>query len=60
MRALGEHLHIGLVVGVDLTALEDLERYGTVLIVGKERSATRFAYILHDATHAHWAVEFLA
>ena len=59
MSALGKHLHVFLVALVDLAALQNLERHGAVLIVGKERAAARLTHILHHAADAHRAVQLL-
>ena len=58
--SLCEHFHILLVVLVYLTALKNLKAYCTILIVGKERTATGFANILNHTTHAHRTVELLS
>ena len=60
MSALGEHLHILGIVLVDLTALENLQTHGAILVVGEERTATGFAHVLYDTAHAHRTVELLA
>ena len=60
VSALCEHLHVGLVISVDLAALEYLERYGAVLVVGQEWSAAGLAHVLHHAAHAHRAVQLAA
>ena len=57
MGALGEHLHVGLVVGINLAALENLQANGAILVVGKEWAATRLAYILNYTAHTHGAIE---
>ena len=57
MCALCEHLHISLIVGVDLRTLEDLQADGTILVVGEERASTRLTDILHHATYTHRTVE---
>ena len=54
---LGEHLHVGLVVGVDLAALKDLQGYGAILIISEERASSRLAYVLYNAADTHRAVE---
>ena len=60
MSALGEHLHILGVVLVDLTAFENLQAHGSVLVVGEERTTARFAHVLHNTADAHRSVELLA
>ena len=57
MGALGEHLHVGLVVGINLTALENLQANGAILVVGEERATTRLTHILHNTTDAHRTVQ---
>ena len=59
VRTLREHLHISLIVGVDLRALEDLKANGTILVVGEERTSTRLSDVLDDATDTHRTVELL-
>ena len=60
MGALREHLHIGLVLGVYLRALQNLQAHRAVLVVGEERAAARLAHILHHAAHAHGTVQLAA
>ena len=40
VSTLGKHLHILLVVLVNLRALQNLKTYGTILIIGKEWTST--------------------
>ncbi len=58
MGSLREHLHIGGVVLVDLGALENLERDGTILVIGQERTTTRLTHVLYHATDTHRAIQF--
>ena len=58
--ALCEHLHVLLVVLVNLARLEDLQRDGAVLVVGEERAAARLADVLDDAANTHGTIELLA
>ena len=58
--SLGEHTHICLVALVYLAALKNLKRYRAILVVCKERTATRLADILYDTADTHRTVEFLA
>ena len=60
MCTLGKHLHILLIRLVNLRALQNLQRYGAVLIIGKEWATTRFTDILHDATDAHRTIQLAA
>ncbi len=57
---LGKHLHVLLIVGIDLTALENLQADATIGIVCQERTTTGFAHILYYTTHAHGSIEGLA
>ena len=59
MRTFGEHLHVLLIALVDLTALENLQRYRTILVIGKERTATGLTHVLHNTADAHRTVQFL-
>ena len=60
MCALGKHLHVFLVVGGYLRALEYLQAHGAVLVVGEEGPAAGLAHILHYAADAHGAVQLAA
>ena len=60
MCSLGEHLHIGLVGLVNLTALENLQGYRSILVVGQERTTTGLSYVLYYTAHAHRTVQLLA
>ena len=59
MSALGKHLHVLLVALVNLATLQNLERYGTVLVVSEERATAGLTHILHHAADAHRAVQLL-
>ena len=59
MRALREHLHILGIVLVNLAALEDLQRDAAIGIVSEERTASRFADILHNTANANRSVQLV-
>ena len=54
-----EHFFLFGVVHVDLRAFEDLQGDSSVAIVCKERTTTRFAYVLHHSTDTHRTVQFV-
>ena len=59
VSTLGEHLHILLVILVNLRALQNLKTYGTILVISKEWTTTRLAHVLNDTADTHRAVQLL-
>ena len=51
MCAVLKHLHVFVFTRVNLATLQYLRTDGSVLIISKERTSARFAYVLYDATH---------
>ena len=59
MGSLGKHLHIFLIRLVYLTALQDLQTYCAILIVGKEWTSTWLTDILHHTTYTHRSIQLI-
>ena len=59
VSTLGEHLHILLVILVNLRALQNLKAYRAILIIGKEWTTTRLAHVLNDTADTHRTVQLL-
>ena len=57
VSALREHLHVLGIVLVNLAAFEDLQRDAAIGIVSEERTASRFADVLHNATNANRTIK---
>ncbi len=60
VSTLGKHLHILLVVLVNLRALQNLKTYSAILVIGKEWTTTRLAHVLNDTADTHRTVQLLA
>ena len=56
MCAMCEHLHVFLVVFVDLRTLKNLQTYCAIVVIYQEWTATRLAHVFHNAAYSHWAV----
>ena len=57
--SLGKHLHILLVILVNLRALQNLKTYGTILVICKEWTTTRLAHVLNNTANTHRTVQLL-
>ena len=56
--AVFKHLHVFVFTRVNLATLQYLRTDGPVLVIGKERTSARFAYVLYDAAHTDRAIQF--
>ena len=60
VSALGKHLHVLLVVGVNLRAFQNLQADSAIAIISKEWTTTWLTHVLDNAADTHRTVQLLA